>query len=106
LKSDSIDEIADIINTKWKMGLNGAVLIANPVPAEQEIIAEAMEVHIQKALNAAKERKITGKEVTPFLLQYISEHTKGESLEANIAVIKNNAKVGAELAVAFSKDHC
>ena len=54
---------------------------------------------------AAKENKITGKEVTPFLLQYISEHTKGESLEANIALIKNNAKLGAELAVAWSKGH-
>ena len=103
LRSDSIDEIADIIITKWQMGLNGSALIANPVPADQEIIAEEMEIHIEKALNAAKEKKITGKEVTPFLLQYISEHTKGESLEANIALIKNNAKVGAELAVAYSK---
>ena len=103
LRSDNIDDIADIINTKWQMGLNGSVLIANPVPADQEIVIGEMEVHIQKALNAAKEKKITGKEVTPFLLQYISEHTKGESLEANIALIKNNAKLGAELAVAFSK---
>lgn len=87
------------------MGLNGAILVANPVPIDREIIAEEMEIHIQKALNAAKEEKITGKEVTPFLLQYISEHTKGESLEANIALIKNNAKVGAELAVAYSKIH-
>ena len=103
LRSDNIDDIADIINTKWQMGLNGSVLIANPVPADQEIVIGEMEVHIQKALNAAKEKKITGKEVTPFLLQYISEHTKGESLEANIALIKNNAKLGAELAVAYSK---
>jgi len=103
LRSDSIDEIADIINIKWQMGLNGVVLIANPVPADQEIIAEEMEIHIKKALHAAKEKKITGKEVTPFLLQYISEHTKGESLEANIALIKNNARMGAELAVAYSK---
>jgi len=103
LRSDNIDEIADIINIKWQMGLNGAVLIANPVPADQEIIAEEMEIHIKKALHAAKEKKITGKEVTPFLLQYISEHTEGESLEANIALIKNNAKVGAKLAVAYSK---
>ena len=103
LRSDSVDEIAEIINTKWQMGLNGAVLIANPVPDDQEIAAEEMEIHIKKALKAAKEKKITGKEVTPFLLQYISEHTKGESLEANIALIKNNAKLGAELAVAYSK---
>jgi len=103
LRSDNVDEIANMLHAKWQMGLEGAVLIANPVPADQEIPAEAMEVHIQKALNAAKEKKITGKEVTPFLLQYISEHTRGESLEANIALIKNNAKVGAQLAVAYSK---
>ena len=103
LRLDDVDEIAKMLQVKWQMRLNGAVLIANPVPDEQEIIAEEMEIHIQKALNAAKEKKITGKEVTPFLLQYISEHTKGESLEANIALIKNNAKVGAKLSVAYSK---
>jgi pseudouridine-5'-phosphate glycosidase len=103
LRSDSIDEIADIINIKWKMGLSGAVLIANPVPADQQIVAEEMEVFIQKALHAGKVNKVAGKDVTPFLLQYISEHTKGESLEANIALIKNNAKVGAALAAAYSK---
>jgi pseudouridine-5'-phosphate glycosidase len=105
LRLDDVVEIANMLNAKWQMGLNGSILIANPLPADQEIIAEEMEVHIQKALNAAKEKKITGKEVTPFLLQYISEHTKGESLEANIALIKNNAKLGAELAVAYSKGH-
>jgi pseudouridine-5'-phosphate glycosidase len=105
LRSDSVDEIAKMLQVKWQMGLNGSVLIANPVPADKEITVEEMEVHIQKTLNAAKEKKITGKDVTPFLLQYISEHTKGESLEANIALIKNNAKVGAELAVAYSKGH-
>jgi pseudouridylate synthase len=103
LRLDHVDEISNMLHAKWQMGLNGAVLIANPVPADQEIVAEEMEVHIQKALNAAKEKKITGKEVTPFLLQYISEHTNGESLDANIALIKNNAKVGAELAMAYSK---
>jgi pseudouridine-5'-phosphate glycosidase len=105
LRSDSIDEIAKMLQVKWQMGLNGAVLIANPVPADQEIAAGEMEVHIQKALAAAKGKKISGKDVTPFLLKYISEHTNGESLEANIALIKNNARVGAELAVAYSKYH-
>ena len=104
LRSDSISEIAGILHAKWEMGLKGAILIANPLPAKDEIIAEEMEIHIQLALSAANEKKITGKEVTPFLLKYISENTRGESLEANIALIKNNAKVGAELAVAYSKD--
>ena len=79
-----------------------SVLIANPVTAEQEIATDEMEIHILQALNAAKEKKISGKEVTPFILKYIAEHTKGESLETNIALIKHNAKVGAAIAVAFT----
>ena len=92
-----------MINTKWKLGLSGAVLVANPVPLAQEIAAAEMETYIQRALNVAEEKKISGKDVTPFLLKYIADHTKGESLEANIALIKNNARLGAELAVAYSK---
>lgn len=95
-------EIAQLLSTKWQLGLEGSVLIANPVPAEQEIAADEMEAHIQQALHAAAEQKITGKEVTPFLLKYIADYTKGESLEANIALIKHNAKVGAEIAVAYA----
>jgi pseudouridine-5'-phosphate glycosidase len=103
LRSDTVGEIASILSTKWKLGLNGAVLIANPVPADQEIAADQMEIYIQKALKTLKEENITGKEVTPFLLKYIAEHTKGESLETNIALIKHNAKIGAEIAVEFAR---
>ncbi len=103
LRLDTIEEIAAMINTKWQLGLTGAVLVANPVPSAQEIAADEMETYIQQALNAAEEKKISGKDVTPFLLKYIADHTKGESLEANIALIKNNAKLGGELAVAYAK---
>ena len=103
LRLDSPAAIAAMLDTKWKLGLEGSVLIANPVPADREIVSDEMEIHIQIALNAAKEKKISGKEVTPFLLKYIADHTKGESLEANIALIKHNAKVGAAIAVAYSK---
>lgn len=103
LRLDSVDEIAAMINTKWQLGLDGSVLIANPVPSNQEISATEMENYIQQALNSAKEKNISGKDVTPFLLKYIADHTKGESLEANIALIKNNARLGAELAVALYK---
>jgi pseudouridylate synthase len=103
LRLDTAKEFARMLHTKWQLGLNGSVLIANPIPATEEIDASEMEAHISKALKAAIENKISGKEVTPFLLKYIAEHTKGESLEANIALIKNNAKLGAEIAVAYSK---
>jgi len=103
LRLDAVEEIAAMINTKWQLGLTGAVLVANPVPLAQEIAADEMETYIQRALDVAEEKNISGKDVTPFLLKYIADHTKGESLEANIALIKNNAKLGAELAVAYSK---
>jgi len=102
LRIDDVNEIAAMLHTKWQLGLNGSVLIANPVANDHEIDPKEMEVYIKKALNKAKKKNIRSKEVTPFLLKYIADHTKGESLEANIALIKNNAKVGAELAVAYS----
>ncbi|MBI1782117.1 MAG: pseudouridine-5'-phosphate glycosidase [Sphingobacteriales bacterium] len=98
MRVDSAKEIANLLNTKWKLGLNGSVLIANPVPADQEVPADAMEVYIQEALAAAGKANIKGKEVTPFLLKYIAEHTHGESLEANIALVINNAKLAARIA--------
>jgi pseudouridine-5'-phosphate glycosidase len=101
LRLDTAHEIALLLDTKWKMGLTGSVLVANPVPAEYEMLSEEVELHIHYALAAAKEKHIIGKEVTPFLLKYLAEHTRGESLEANIALIKHNAKVGAEIAVAY-----
>ena len=70
---------------------------------KQRLKAEEIEIHIQEALSAAKSEGITGKKVTPFLLKYIADHTKGESLEANIALIKHNAKTGAEIAEEYIK---
>ena len=102
LRLDTPAAIAAMLHTKWQLDLNGSVLIANPLPAAQEITADVMEAQILKALDAARELHITGKEVTPFLLQYIARHTKGESLEANIALIRNNARLGAAIAVAFA----
>ena len=102
LRFDTATEIAAMLKTKWNLGLQGSVLIANPIPDAYEIPAATMETHILQALDAAQKNNVKGKEVTPFLLQYISEHTKGESLEANIALIKHNAKRGAEIAVALA----
>jgi len=103
LRLDEVEEFAAMIKTKWQLGMSGAVLIANPVPIEQGIDPHEMEIYIERALKTASKKKIAGKDVTPFLLKYIADHTGGESLEANIALIKNNAKLGAELAVAYSK---
>jgi pseudouridine-5'-phosphate glycosidase len=102
LRLDTPKEIADLINSKWNMKLAGSVLIANPVPENEGFDNKEIETYIEAALKASAKNKLSGKEVTPFLLKYIAEHTKGESLEANIALIKNNAKVGALIAVAYS----
>ncbi len=103
LRLDTPQQIAQLLQTKWALGLNGSVLIANPITANDEVPQQEMEEHILHALEAAKKANINGKAVTPFLLQYIAQHTNGESLEANIALIKHNAQLGAAIAVAFSK---
>ena len=102
LRLETPKEIAAMLHTKWAMGLEGSVLIANPLPASQEIPKEVMETHIGKALDAAGRQHIKGKEVTPFLLKYLADHTDGESLQSNIALILHNASLGAKIAVAFA----
>lgn len=103
LRLDSAEEIASLLHSKWTMGLEGSVLIANPLPAGQEIPANIMEAHILTALDAAEKQQVKGKAVTPFLLKYLADHTGGESLESNIALILNNASLGAKIAVAYAK---
>jgi pseudouridine-5'-phosphate glycosidase len=102
LRLETPKEIAAMLHTKWAMGLEGSVLIANPLPAAQEIPRDEMETHIGKALEAAERQHIKGKEITPFLLKYLADHTDGESLQSNIALILHNASLGAKIAVAFS----
>lgn len=103
LRLDSSQEMASLLKSKWDLGLNGSVLIANPIPKEYEMGETEIEKHILKALNEANVQHIKGKDVTPFILQYIAKNTDGESLEANIALIKNNARVAACIAVEMCK---
>jgi len=77
------------------------MLIANPVPEEDEIASEEMEIYITRALSHAEEDEIAGKAVTPYLLAKIFEITEGRSLETNIALVRNNARLAAEIAVAL-----
>ena len=101
LRLDTPEAMALLLKAKWELGINGSVLIANPIPKEYEMGQDAIEEHILNALKDAESLYIKGKEVTPFLLKSIATNTKGESLEANIALIKNNAKVASEIAVAL-----
>ena len=100
---DTPKEMADVMKTKWDLGLDGGLVIANPVPLESEFPYEKIEGITQQALLEAKENGITGKKVTPFLLGKIKELTEGKSLETNIALVYHNAEVAAKLAVEFNK---
>ncbi|MED3843901.1 pseudouridine-5'-phosphate glycosidase [Geobacillus stearothermophilus] len=95
---DSAEEIAQFIETKWKLGLNGGVVIANPVPKEEELEESYITAIIEQALKEAEKQHITGKAVTPFLLDRVKTLTGGKSLKANIALVKNNAALAADLA--------
>ena len=99
---DTAQEQARFIRAKWALGLNGGVVLSNPVPQSSEIPADQINQIIQAALQEASSQGIAGKRVTPYLLKRINELSQGQSLKTNIALVKNNARVGAELAVALA----
>ncbi len=99
---DTPEQAAAILAAKWTCGLEGGVLIANPIPEEFSMQKEKIDNAIEVALAEARRMGISGKELTPFLLEKIKELTGGESLSANIELVKNNAAVAARIAVAYS----
>ncbi|GGE84617.1 pseudouridine-5'-phosphate glycosidase [Stappia taiwanensis] len=100
LRLDSAGEIASLLSMRRRLDGHGGVLVANPVPREAEIPAAEMASVIETALHQAERRGITGKAVTPFVLSLIFDLTKGRSLETNIALVRNNARLAAAIAVA------
>ncbi|HTX74371.1 MAG TPA: pseudouridine-5'-phosphate glycosidase [Rectinemataceae bacterium] len=101
-RADSPREIAGLMKAKWGLGLEGGLVVANPVPSAYSMDRSRIDAAIGKALAAAEEEKVRGKEVTPFLLAKVKELTGGDSLEANIALVLNNARLAAEIAVAYA----
>jgi len=101
VRVDTPEEAARIIRTKWELGLEGGVLVTVPVPEEAELPREVAEHAIERALAAAEEQGITGKALTPFLLNQIVNITEGRSMAANVALLKNNAAVAARIASAL-----
>lgn len=91
-------EAADAAKAQWELGLEGGILLTNPIPERDSMDEEKINSAIEKALLEAEEKGIHGKETTPFLLSKVLEVTEGKSLEANIALVKNNARLGAEVA--------
>ncbi len=101
LRMDSAAEVARGHRMRAALGLPGGQLIANPIPTPAEIPTITLAPIITRALSDAAQHKITGKAVTPYLLQRIYELTDGKSLVANIALVVNNARLGAEIAHAL-----
>jgi pseudouridine-5'-phosphate glycosidase len=93
---------AGFIRTKWALGLTGGIVVSNPVPTADAMPKVEIDAITARALNDAASQGITGKAVTPFLLGRIQALTEGRSLTTNIALVKNNARVGAQLALALN----
>ncbi|MBM0126476.1 pseudouridine-5'-phosphate glycosidase [Pimelobacter simplex] len=106
MRLDEPEQVAAMMRAKWDLGLEGAVSVANPVPVEDEIPQAQIERTIQQALADADERGVRGKDITPYLLGRIVELSGGASLETNIALVRDNARLGAAIAVAYAAlDH-
>lgn len=91
-------EIANFLLAKWDMNIKGGVVIANPIPTNFQLDYKSINRIINEAVLESKEKRIIGKEITPFLLAKVKELTDGKSLEANIELVYNNAKLAAQIA--------
>lgn len=100
-KMNDAKEIANLLKAKWELNLKGGVIIANPVPKDKELDFDIMNKAIEEALKEEKLLGIKGKQSTPFLLRKVSEITSGMSLNANIELVMNNAKLAAKIAKAL-----
>ena len=98
---DTPEEIAHCMKIKWELGLDGGIVIGNPVQQEDAMDEAIIQQAISAALTDAAEQGIEGKDVTPFLLERINQLTEGKSLKSNIALVCNNARLGAKIAVAY-----
>ena len=100
---DSPEMLAKILKTQHDLGLHGGILVTNPIPEQYSMDADAINAVINQAIAEAQEKGIHGKETTPFLLAKVKEITGGDSLEANIQLVFNNAKLAAQTAAAYAK---
>ena len=101
LRMNLPEETARCMKTHWDLGLGGGLLIANPLFEEKALDPDLLQQVVEESLKSAEDQKISGKDITPFVLEQIVQKTSGASLEANIALIQNNARVGAGIARAY-----
>jgi pseudouridine-5'-phosphate glycosidase len=103
VRADSPDEVAEIAIARSRLGLEGATLVCVPVPEDAEIPMDSLREVLDEAINEAEQRNVLGRELTPFLLSRMAERSGGATLRANIALLENNARVAAEIAVALRR---
>ena len=101
VRADSADEVAQIFRTQQELGISTALLVCVPVAKEFEVPAEKLKTVLDDALNEAERNHIGGRELTPFLLTQMAQRSEGATLRANIALLENNARVAAEIAIAI-----
>ncbi len=99
---DDPADIARVMQAQWDLGLTAGFVVGNPIPAEHELPRDVVERAIGTALADAQARGITGKAITPFLLERVNALTGGESLDSNVALVRNNARLAARIAVAHA----
>ena len=104
-RAESASEIAAMLEAKWAAGLEGGVVVANPIPEEYSMDPDTINPAIDSAVADARRLGISGKRLTPFLLARIVELTGGDSLESNIALVKHNAALAAAIASAYTSIH-
>ncbi len=97
---ESYEEIAQIAAIHWRLGIKGSLLVVVPPPKEYALSKEEMDGYIETALSEAEEDNIRGQALTPYLLRKVNELSEGRSLRANLALLKNNARIGAKIALA------
>jgi pseudouridine-5'-phosphate glycosidase len=103
MRANTPEEVAFLTRTHWALGMQSAVLVAVPPPEEVALESDVVKAAVRSALRAAQTQKITGKDVTPFLLSKVSELTGGTSLRANIGLLLNNANVASLIARALAR---
>jgi pseudouridine-5'-phosphate glycosidase len=101
VRLDEAKDIARVMESKWQLGLGGGLVVANPIPERFELPLEQMERMTEQALKDARDQKIAGSALTPFLLARLNALTGGDSLVSNIQLVLNNARLAANVAAAY-----
>jgi pseudouridine-5'-phosphate glycosidase len=102
VRLDEPEEIALVMKSKWQLGMGGGLVVANPIPEPFELPRERIDQATEQALHEARTQGISGKAVTPFLLDRVNALTGGDSLVSNIQLVLNNARLAARVAIAYA----